>query len=159
MGVDRKLFINSKWDVEDIQDLLESIPEVSKIKLQSTQTPSYVVILFTYDGAEGKEQRQMNFHYNTEEGGFRGNQISLGLYGSSDVILTKIAERIGGFYTPQDCNDELRRFDYPAHGNLDFMLKHAILRGKCDGRQLEEFVKDHEEVSAGWKKSQSKLKL
>lgn len=155
MGADRKLFISSSWEPEDIKELLSTLPEVTKLKIIDTHTPSYVILSFIWDGPKEKENRQMNFHFNAKQAGFRGNLITLGLYGSSDVILTTIAERLGGYYEENDCESKIVAYDYPAEGNLEYMLRYSVLRGKCDGQDLDAFVKDHNAVSASWKKHQT----
>lgn len=152
MGADRKLFINSSWEPEDIKELLETLPEVSGLQIINSHTPSYVILTFAYDGANGKEERQMNFHYSSKRAGFTGNLITLGIFGSSDTILTTIADRIGGFYEENDCSDKgFVAYDFNVDHNLGFMLRNAVLRGKCDGDNIEDFVKDYKEVTASWK--------
>lgn len=156
MGADRKLFISSTWEPEEIKELLETLPEVKNPKIVTTHTPSYVILAFQYEGANGIEERQMNFHFSTKRAGFTGNLLSLGIFGSSDKILTTIADRIGGFYEENDCSDKgLVAYEYNADHNLGFMLKNAVLRGKCDGDNIDDFIKDYKEVTASWKKNQS----
>ena len=155
MGVDRTLFISGTWGLEHVVDVLKSLKEVSKLEVRHTTSYDYTIVNFRYEGDE--DWRQLSFHRSTQRGGFTGNLLTLGAWGHSEDIFTTIAERLGGFYEHSDCEGTMKAYDYAAASNLDFMLKHSIIRGKCDGRELDQFVKDHNEVSAGWKKTHSKV--
>jgi hypothetical protein len=158
MGLDRRLFISNTWEPEDIKELLCTLPEVSECKFIDTHTPSYIIISFKYDGNVKDEHRQMSFHYNSKEGGFRGHLLTLGASGSAEQILKAIAERIGGFYNHQDCDNNYELFHYAAESSLEFMVRHSVLRGKCDGRDFDEFAKDYKAETASWEKN-NKIKL
>lgn len=152
MGVDARLFIHSSWRADSIKDLLESLPQVEKkVKILSTHSPDYCIISFEYE----KEQRELGFFYSSTYAGFTGNLLSFRTWGKSKEILTAIAERVGGFFSPEDTHDDnWERFDNPADGNLLFMVKQAVLEGKSDGHELEGFAKYHNQKTAEWKKHQ-----
>lgn len=149
MSVDRRLFINSSWSLDNIVTILKSVPEISDVNIVRTTSLDYTIVALKYN----EEQRQLNVHNSSRYGGFNGTLLTLGAWGESEAILTTIAERIGGLYTHVDSEDVVKAYDYAADGNLDFMLRYAVLRGKCDGRNVEDFVKDHEELTKSWAKN------
>jgi len=152
MGVDARLFINSSWGVDDLKCLLETLPEVDgKVKIISTHTADYTIISFKWN----EEQRELGYFPGSRFAGFVGTQLSFRTWGASKEILTTIAGRIGGWFSPEDCNDDnWERFDHPADGNLLFMVKQAVLEGKSDGHDFEEFAKYHRQKTAEWNKHQ-----
>jgi hypothetical protein len=81
------------------------------------------------------------------QGGFLWNSSTLGLWGRSEEILTSIAKRLGGFYEENDCDGKLEAYEYLADGNLDFLLRHAVIHGKTDGRNIEQFTNTAKELS------------
>lgn len=155
MGVDARLFINSSWRADDIKDLLKTLPQVDKdnVKILQTHSPDYVILSFKYND----EQRELGFFYSSTYAGFTGNLLSFRTWGASKEILTTIAKRVGGFFSPQDVNDDnWERFDHPADGGLAFMVRLAVLEGKCDGSSLEQFVEHHNKTTASWKRHQER---
>lgn len=151
MGVDARLFINSSWGVDDIECLIKTLPDASDVKIIRTHTPDYTIISFKWND----EQRELGYFPGSNFAGFSGTQLSFRTWGASKEILTAIAGRIGGWFSPQDCNDDnWERFDHPADGNLLFMVKQAVLEGKCNGHDFEEFAKYHNEKTAQWNKHQ-----
>ncbi len=159
MGVDRTLFINSSWGVRDVADLVRTIEAVENVKIMGTHEADYTLIGFTYLGADGKEDRQISFHRSSNRAGFVGTLLTLRANGCSELILKTIAERLGGFYEHQDCDGQIERFDFKADGNLGFMIRQAIIEGKSDGLDVDEFTKYHHEKTASWQRNNPKLKL
>lgn len=150
MSVDTRLFVSNRWRVSDIQEVLENISG-KKVKYSSTHCPDYSVLNFTYK----TEKRSMNVFANAELCGFVGNYMSLGSWGLSAEIMTKIAERLGGFLNLQDVNNEFQGFPTLGEGDLDFHLKHAIINGETDGKDLEDFTKKAKAYSEELHKSTS----
>lgn len=151
MGVDARLFINSSWGVDDIKDLIKTLPEASEVKIITTHTQDYSIISFKYND----EQRELGYFTGSRFSGFVGTQLSFRAWGASKEILTTIGRRIGGWFSPEDCNDDnWERFDNPGEGNLLFMVRQAVLEGKCDGQSFEEFATYHNQKTAEWKKHQ-----
>lgn len=159
MSVDRRLFISHTWEPEDIKELLSTLPEVSELKIINSHTPSYVIISFKYDGNTKDEHRQLSFHYNAKHSGFVGHLLTLGAYGSSETILNAIAKRVGGFYNVQDCDNAWEAVEYSAQSNLEFMVRHSVVRGKCDGKDFDTFAADYKAETASWQKSHDKVTL
>jgi hypothetical protein len=75
MSVDRTLFINSEWRVEEIIDTIESL--YGKVKVVSTTFPDYTVLVFKAGKLEnGKDEtRQLNVHRCSHKGGFSGTLL------------------------------------------------------------------------------------
>jgi hypothetical protein len=148
MGLDRRLFISDRWDVQDVQDTIKSIFNV-EVKYEPTHSPDYTRLNFRI----GDDPRSMSVFSGSEHAGFKGILLSLGACGESDRILRAIAERLGGFYNEQDCNDNYVLYPYVAASNLEFLLKDAVKTGKTDGRNSEafrEYLVKSEEESKKW---------
>ena len=145
MGLDRRLFISNRWDVEDVKDTLESLFD-TKVKYVPTHSPDYTTLNFSV----GEDQRSMSVFTGYEVGGFKGVLLSLGAGGKSDEILRAVAERLGGFYNEQDCDSNFVEYSYNASGSLEYLLKDAVKTGATDGRNSEafrEYLKKSEEES------------
>ena len=154
MGLDRKLFISNRWDVEDVKDTLESLFSV-KVKYDHTCSPDYSMLHFTYQD----DPRSMSVFTGYEVGGFKGVLLSLGAGGKSDEIFKAVAERLGGFYNQQDCDSNYVEYPFVASGSLEYLLKDAIKTGATDGRNSEafrEYLKKSEEESKRWAEENSR---
>lgn len=136
MGVDTRLFISNRWTVEDVHDVLESL--YGKAEYVSSGMPDYCILKFNYSKTE---PRSMSAWHNHEEYGFRGVLLSLGANGHAQEIMEKIASRLGGLLNPEDVNDELIGYPVLGQHNLDFHVRHAIIHGETDGRDIAGFAK------------------
>lgn len=120
MGIDAKLYINSKYGVADVVKILENTPGVGKI------TPHYredhAFLMFKFE----EEDRQMMV-FRTCNQGPDCTVVSLGQWGSATILLTKIATIVGGFLNAMDCGDHALMFQNPHEGFSEFVLKHQIL--------------------------------
>jgi hypothetical protein len=154
MGLDRKLFISNRWDVEDVKDTLESLFS-TKVKYEATHSPDYSMLHFTV----GDDQRSMSVFTGYEVGGFKGVLLSLGASGKSNEIFKALAERLGGFYNEQDCDSNYVEYPFIASSSLEYLLKDAVKTGATDGRSSEafrEYLKKSEEESKRWAEENSR---
>jgi hypothetical protein len=136
MGVDIQLFISHRWEVRDVQDVLESL--YGKVGYSASHTPDMAILDFKYSA---DEPRSMYVHINSEMAGFRGMFLRFrATYGHSKEIMEAIAKRLGGFLNYEDVNDDYVAFPMCGQGNLDFHVKHAITHGETDGENLQEFA-------------------
>jgi hypothetical protein len=155
MGVDRRLFISNRWNVQDVKETVESLFDL-KIDYQPTHSPDYATLLFKL-GED--ENRQLNVHINYEHGGFRGLLLTLSTYGKSEEILKGLAERLGGFYNHEDFNDTWEEFPYVAAGDLEFLVKKAVKTGATDGRdsvKFREYLVESEKAHEAWEEENRK---
>jgi hypothetical protein len=154
MGLDRRLFISDRWDVEDVQHTIDSLFS-TKAKYIPTHSPDYSILNFAY----GDDQRSLSVFTGYEVGGFKGVLLTLGAGGKSDEIFKAVAERLGGFYNPQDSDSNYVEYPFIASGSLEFLLKDAIKTGATDGRNSEafrEYLKKSEEESKRWQEENSR---
>lgn len=154
MGLDRRLFVSDRWDVQDVQETLENLFD-TKVEYVPTHSPDYSILNFTVDG----DVRSMSLFQGYEVGGFKGLLMTLGASGQSDRIFKSLAERLGGFYNEYDSDSNFVEYQYVASGNLEFSLKQAVKTGATDGRNSEAFreylVKSEEQYKA-WEEENRK---
>lgn len=127
MGVDAKLLTSHIWTVEDVYDLIVDMFD-KDAKVENTDTPDYTIITFKY----GTENRRMNvFRTGNVYGGFPSISISVGAWGNADVFMRAIAERLGGFYQPQDYEEIYQLYPSPfdEENNHLFYIKQAAKKG------------------------------
>lgn len=120
MGIDAKLYINSRYGVREVTTILENMAGVSKFRAEYREDHAF--LLFDYKG----EDRQMMV-FKTSNHGPDCTGLSLGQWGSATEIMTNIARIVGGFLQANDCNDDCKIFQDPHEGNAQFVLRYQIL--------------------------------
>ena len=136
MGVNTRLLIDSKWEVEDIMELIQSY-------LTLTQEPTFKhwghapgkgTITFNMKGDNKKQVRSLTFYpqYSSPLG--TCTMLSMGTKfdprkNESWAILRTIGKVLGGFFNPQDNNDVWE--EYPGlfydQDGFAYHFKHAVL--------------------------------
>lgn len=142
MGVDAKLFISSRYQIHEIITIITKNFD-SKVRYDAglTTNPNYCRLTFNVIIPGGQEERMMHMHTNYNRGGFLGTLLDLGAWGQSKEILTTIAEITGGFLELDDSTGIIEEVQNQADNNIGFLLQQAMIEGKCDGRNVANFIK------------------
>jgi hypothetical protein len=106
MGVNTYGIINKGTTITDIKNFLESINEISNVKIIPTHTYEYMIIVFCYN----TEDRNMSCFfgdYGKVNYGIDGVLLSLSYWGSSIEIILNICTHFGGFICENDAASKL----------------------------------------------------
>lgn len=129
MAVCTKLFISSRWDANDIMDVVKAeFDAKAKFRLHDF-APNFVTIQFTYAGSE---PRQLSIHSSVDRAGFTGTLLDLNLNGSAEKIMNIFALRFGGFLNASDMNETYVAFEGSIgseSNDMDFWVKQAAKNG------------------------------
>ena len=156
MSIGTELLINSKWQLRDIIDLLESKygAEIIKVNQLSSDCPSSSFITFKIEGFE--YTRQMHFYTQNYSPIGLCTLLSLGADNESCTLLKGIGEIIGGIYTENDCeenNYEIIRGMLWEEDGLLFHLRNAIANNEMkSGDDLDGLIKS----TAKWNKEHNR---
>jgi hypothetical protein len=149
MGVDTRLFINGKYEIEEIKSVIERKFE-TKVKVEATHSPNYHILEFEVSDVE---HRRMNVHTASNFAGFSGTLLTLGYSGSAVKIMQSIGEVFGGFLNEADTHENYTRISGKLSESdaLPFFVRYAIVSGvdHRDPDKLAEFVKA---TQASWNK-------
>lgn len=123
MGVDTKLLLNPKWDIEDIVTVLEKHQGIkaelsSKAKIHSTY--------FVIDCDNG---RSINLHFCQHTPLGTATLLSLRANQEGCDMLKGIAKILGGFFNPNDCESKYEEFMgyFWDEDALTYQHKYAVL--------------------------------
>lgn len=138
MGVDTRLYINPKWEVKDIKEVIEKrFKTTAKVNFHDF-APDYMTIQFKIP--DGQYERLLHVHTKTEVGGlpailldFRSNEEGI-------AILKKLAETFGGLFNEADTDDIFESYDPPAKSEAEFLLDEAIKEDPENGRNIEKLI-------------------
>lgn len=145
MSVSTELFLDSRWRVGDIKETVESLYQI-KVQVRNTPSPDYITLVFTLNGVN----RLMSIHLNYFVAGFVGTLVTLGADDQAHKILTDIAKRLGGWYSPNDCEDTWQRYENVSDHNIGFLLNEFMKNGgngrdhAAFSKYLEEWGKKHD---------------
>jgi len=140
MGIDVKGHIDSKFEAEDVCDVLVSMGASGvKIEERNSTHTSFHQIYFSYSG----QDRVMFFHYGF--GLFGSNLISLGKSGCADLIIEEIVHRFSGIYIPNDCEDGnatvyTSEASMYSQGEGIFLFKWGIANGHIQDTSVESLI-------------------
>ena len=140
MGVDTKAKLTSNPTYIEVMEMLKSLNEVSNVKIEILEEPqnkSYFKdgekieyfdegicrIGFIYKNTDGVEEKRSICLIPTKDTHkddipFVSEKYlwcSLGMWGSSVEIMTKIVKSFGGFIIPNDCEDEYNKDFFIAY--------------------------------------------
>ena len=127
MGVDTRLYIDSKWCASDIAEVIKSRLEVEEVKHEHSNTPfsdSYW-LHFTFNG----NPRSMFVfpHAGTPLGA--ATMLSLRHDEDAVHIMTEIAQAIGGLLNKADCNNDMEMFQghLSMEDGLSYFIKDLVI--------------------------------
>lgn len=122
MGVDAKLFISNRWQVQDIIDVVDKRFNAKAYFENPSKMCDYGRVSFDIEGTN----RSISVHNNSVQGGFTGMLLTLRANTQGQGILIAIAQSLGGIYQEKDSDEDYQVFDVPGHGNAQFLLDEAI---------------------------------
>jgi hypothetical protein len=142
MGVDTKLYVNSRWQLEDIVHIIKSKYGEVTIKSNHDFSIGYFNLFF------GK--RMMHVFCNTATPLGAATLLSLGCDDEAHEILKSIAERIGGAFIDNDVDDkcELINGNMWEENALPYFLKYAIVHDGIDPDDTNALVKSRADWQA-----------
>jgi len=144
MGVDTKLYISHRWNINDIKDVLQNRLNCD-VKITFNEfAPNYVNLHF--------KERMLHIHTDSQVSGFPAILLSFRSNPEGIGILELLAETFGGILQVQDCNNDALIFDQPDYGNNAFLLNEALKNDPRSGNDLEKFNK----FTKQWKNKYSK---
>lgn len=157
MSVDTRLLLNSKWELDEIKDVMENHLDlieserkvktvrgerVEKYKIETTSNhhvaPGYFNFTFKVSGS--KDTRWMHVHTNYSSPLGSCTLLSLGAFGEAVNIMSTIADVLGGFLMEDDCSDKgyyERDGKLSDRDGLPYFLKRAIIHDKIDTDDLK----------------------
>lgn len=141
MGVDTRLLINSKWEIEDVRDILEHHFNIKAKMISRASSHS------TYYQLDCDNGRTINCHYNQDSP--IGNCVLLSLHSDKQgiKILQQIATVTGGFLNEEDFNEKYKQIMgmFWDEDGLSYHYKYAAvhneLASNADIEGLTESVK------------------
>ena len=141
MGADTKLYINKRFDVEDVAAVIEHyvLPQLfddfSKPKIIAAKNAYCGYITF------GNPQNMRSMFYYTIAKTPLGpcNLFSLGLNEQSIKIMTIIAEVLGGIVQEHDTYDNYKMYGgrLDEDDGLSYFIKYAVIHEGNDGRNIK----------------------
>jgi len=153
MGVDTRLYINNRWNLGDIKNVLEHHLKVEKVSIRTAleNTPCYYVTFMLNENSNlhphATEHQDItmwvDMRVNTPLG--ISTMLSFRYHTLSVEILRKIGRVLGGFLQEQDTEEQYEMFDGLFHNEdgLPYFLEYSILHNECNGwsvKQLNESI-------------------
>jgi len=142
MGTDTKLIIPAKYGPRELIDFIRSWPEVTDAKfLVHDWAPEYVKISFKYN----EEQRGLNLHMMSRDHDLDGTSMSLGYWGSSVEILTRVAKLFGGFFQKADSDETWVHIKgrLSESNGIPFFVRQAMTLSKMEDEDDLEGLQNH----------------
>lgn len=133
MGVSTKLYVNPRYGMNEVEQLVKTIGGTLK-KTEYHAAGGF--IYFDYNG----EDRMLHV-YRGEGSGcpMPSTSLSLNAWGSNMEIMKKFALIVGGFLIASDCDDKGEMFQDPHQGNAEFILRHQILERGLTHKDADKF--------------------
>lgn len=134
MGVSCKLYINARHDVGHVRQVIVAIGAViTNVEFRE----DHAFIYFKYKGEEREMLVSRNSDFGPECTGLNFNQ-----WGHATEIMTKIANILGGFLIPSDCDDKAIAFQEPHNGLSRFILADRVAKATGYDRSPVKFNPD-----------------
>ena len=127
MGVDARLLLNPRWDIEDIVDVLETYLSIKTEKVESRAK-----IHSTYFNVFCDNGRMINLHFNYNTPLGTATLLSLRANNEAQNMLIGIAKILGGFYNAEDYNDNWEDYRglFWEEDGLPYHYKYAAIHNK-----------------------------
>ena len=136
MSVMTNLYINSKYEQQDIVDILKHVLKAKSVKIHDCKgIHGMSRITFEYQN----EHRTLSYHSNADTPIGLCSLISLGHNMQAIEIMKGAAKVIGGIYEENDCESHLEFINgmtWESDG-LPFFIKYALING---------FMKDENDI-------------
>jgi hypothetical protein len=145
MGVDARLYVSSKWKLDDIKTVIESYLRF-KVKIESNHkiSPGFFYFHLMRDK---KEKRTIAVFMNCNTALGTVTYLSLRSDNEAIGILKKIAEVLGGHLNKQDFDDMFDEIPgmFDKDDGLPYFYKYAVLHNEMlndnDLKGLNESIK------------------
>lgn len=136
MGVDTRLYINNRWNINDIKDVIEDRFN-TKVKINFHEfAPDYITLEFkAFD-----EDRMLHVHRDTEIAGFKATKLDFRSNDNGHKILRTLAETFGGLFNENDFNDDFEAYGSPDYGNAQFLINEAIKKDPSIGMDKAKLI-------------------
>lgn len=131
MGVDTKLFLNSKIQLDEIRSILKAELGL-ETRVRYTHTPEYMIFELATKTTESEYHgRSLNVHINSTEGGFNGISLTMRANETGHKVLKCIANTFGGFFCESDTNNEFTSINgkLTESNDLPYFLRYYIVNG------------------------------
>lgn len=136
MGVDTKLYLNTKWELNNIIELIEYI-KGEKIEVISNHSfaPGYFCFNLS--------KRMIHVHTYTHTPLGEATLLDMHSDDESHELFKKIAETLGGIYIENDCDDKCEMMQGRTwdENGLQYFLKYAIVHDDIADDDIEGFLK------------------
>lgn len=160
MGVDTKLYISPRWDIDDVKNVIihHVLPDV----FQCEEDIDHPVKFHSYENMPGMGSilfcgRSMYFHWHTNTPLGPAILLSLGHNEQAEQIMETIANVLGGFLVRQDCTEtyEMFRGKFWEEDGLTYFLKYAAIHDRHSGGSKRTDVEALESSITNWHKTYS----
>ena len=139
MGVDTRLYINSKWRCDNLKGLLVNVIGVKDFEFRNTHTPDYITATFKFK----HEDRMLSIHNHIKTPIGTCTLLTLSANENSHDLFKQIAENIGGFFEKYDSEGEMVeiRGKFSEENGLSYFLKYAIIEHGIEENDLAGMIK------------------
>jgi len=162
MGCDTRLYISSKWRLDDVVEVMENHLHLEERmvtkkvfnnethKMRKKKVPVKVEVESGHETALGmfqlhfkvqeskyEEGRMMFVHHNTETPLGPCTLLSLGMNDEAIAVMIAIAKVLGGYLEENDCDDKGEMITGDADNRSDgltYYLKQGIIEGKVGNK-------------------------
>lgn len=150
MGQCSNLYLNPRWELNDIKKVLINKVGVKNFKVKSCDNISIGMFQFLF--LYKKEERLMNIFINNWTPVGSLTLLSLGKNERAEEIMEKIAEVLGGLYKPNDGFNEIEMIDGMFNDGdlLQYHLKYAIIEDNIGADDIDGLKESFEK----WHKKQ-----
>lgn len=134
MGVDCKLYLNTRWSLTDIQKVMERV-SATEVKVEHTTFPDYLI--FTMNGIGRMTHVWPAYH--TPMGSM--HMLSMASNPQGIKLLKGIAEVFGGLLQEEDVTEkcEIITGAMTDENALPYFLKQSLMEGN-DAESLDDLI-------------------
>lgn len=129
MGVDTTLYISNEWRIEDIKDVIQKRFSVPVEIMFHDWAPDYIILRTQLDAGEYDvgNKIQLSVHTKSYVGGLPAIAMTLRSNTINCEFLKTLAKTFGGLFQESDTTEDFEAFQKPGEGNIDFVIRKAIM--------------------------------
>ena len=137
MGVDTKLYINTKWKLDDIISVIERLwNEKPEINSHHEFAPGYFTLTFK------NHNRMIHCHAYVDTPIGTATLLDMGANDQSHDLFISIAGVLGGLYMDNDCDGDCKMLAGKLwnQDGLQYFLNYAVIHDNIDSHNAVEFL-------------------